>query len=95
MASIVRRRGAKVWTAFYRDAHGKQHCRSTGARDPKAGAKDRRPSTRLAASASKQTLRQAARVLADMQTLVGGERLAKTSLHAYVDRLAGGQERRN
>ena len=82
MASIVRRRGAKVWTAFYRDVHGKQHCRSTGARD-------RNRAQKIAdqyeeASSAQQTLRQVARVLADMQTLVGGERPAQTSLRAYV-----------
>jgi integrase len=82
MASIVRRRGAKVWTAFYRDVHGKQHCRSTGAHDRKQAQKiaDQYED----AASAQQTLRQAARVLADMQTLVGGEQLGKTSLRAYV-----------
>ena len=31
MASIVRRRGSAIWTAFFRDESGKQHCRSTKA----------------------------------------------------------------
>jgi hypothetical protein len=39
MASIMRRRGAKVWTAYYRDAGGIQHCRSTFFTDKKAAQK--------------------------------------------------------
>jgi hypothetical protein len=29
MASIARRRGSAIWTAFFRDENGRQHCRST------------------------------------------------------------------
>jgi integrase len=82
MASIVRRRGAKVWTAFYRDIRGKQHCRSTGAHDRKQAQKI--ADQYETAASAQQTLRQAARVLADMQCLVGGEQLARTSLRAHV-----------
>ena len=83
MASIVRRRGAKVWTAFYRDTHGKQHCRSTGARDKKQAQKIA-DQYELAAS-SQQTLRQVARVLADMRALTGSEQTATASLRTYVE----------
>jgi len=31
VASIVRRRGSVIWTVFFRDENGKQHCRSTKA----------------------------------------------------------------
>jgi integrase len=83
MASIVRRRGAKVWTAFYRDTNGRQHCRSTGAKDKKAAQKIA-DAYELAAQ-SQQTLRQAVRVLADMRALTGSEQPAATSLRSYVE----------
>jgi integrase len=82
MASIVRRRGAKVWTAFFRDVHRRQHCRSTGATDKKAAQKI--ADAYEAAASAKQTLRQVARVLDDMRALVGGERTAPVSLRSYA-----------
>src|SRR5215471_15542982 len=39
MASIVKRRGAKVWSAMYRDSSGRQHCKSTGETDKKKAQK--------------------------------------------------------
>jgi integrase len=83
MASIVRRRGAKVWTAFYRDAHGRQHCRSTGAKDKKA-AREIADAYELAAQ-NQQTLRQVARVLADMRALTGSEQSVAASLRSHVE----------
>jgi integrase len=82
VASILRRRGSKIWTAFYRDVHRRQHCRSTGATNKKAAQKI--ADAYEAAAAAKQTLRQVARVLDDMRALVGGERTAPVSLRSYA-----------
>jgi integrase len=82
MASIVRRRGAKVWTAFFRDIHGKQYCRSTGARDKKTAQKI--ADEFEAAAVTKRSQRQASRVLSEMHALLGGPRAAESSLRVYT-----------
>jgi len=82
MAAIVRRRGSRIWSAFYRDHTGKQHCRSTRSTDRKLaqkianefedGAKKRR------------TLRQLQRVLDQMHELVSGEKVSRLSVREFV-----------
>jgi hypothetical protein len=67
MASISRRRGSRIWTAFYRDQNGRLHCRSTGTTDRKqareiAGQYEE-------ASRKKRTLKQVMRVIGDMHRL--------------------------
>jgi hypothetical protein len=82
MAAIVRRRGSPIWTAFYRDQNGRQHCRSTKTSDRKLaqaianqyedGAK------------KKRTLRQLQRVLVQMHELVSGEKVNRLTVREFV-----------
>jgi integrase len=82
MAAIIRRRGSRIWSAFYRDYTGKQHCRSTRSTDRKLaqkianefedGAKKRR------------TLRQLQRVLDQMHELVSGEKVSRLTAREFV-----------
>ncbi len=65
MASIMRRRGAKVWTAYYRDAKGIQHCRSTYLVDKKDAQKVAEAYEN--ASREEQSLRKINRVLSEMR----------------------------
>ena len=81
MASIKRRRGAKIWTAYYRDAHGIQHCRSTYLDDKKAA--QRVADEYESASREKQSLRQINRVLSEMRALAGSQQ-ASVTLRAYT-----------
>jgi integrase len=82
MASIQRRRGSEIWTAFFRDEAGRLHCRSTQSTE-------RKLATRIAAefeaaAQKKRTLRQLQRVLAQMHELVNGEVLDRTTLRAFI-----------
>ena len=83
MASIKRRRGAKVWTAYYRDGAGIQYCRSTHV-------SDRKDAQRVAdayeeASREGQSLRQISAVLAEMRE-IAGSRHASVTLREYAAR---------
>ena len=62
MASIKRRRGAKVWTAYYRDSKGIQYCRSTYLSDKKDA--QRVADAYEEVSREQQSLRQISKVLA-------------------------------
>jgi integrase len=85
MATITRRRGSKVWTAFFRDANKppRLHCRSTGVTD-------RKEARRIAneyesVSRKKRTLRQLQRVLSDMHKLVGGEGAVIVTVREHIE----------
>ena len=86
MASITRRRGSRLWTAFFRDQNGRLHCRSTGVIDRKAA---RRIANEFeSASRKARSLRQLQRVLSDMHKLVGsgsGEGPAITTVRGHID----------
>jgi integrase len=81
MASIIRRRGAKVWTAFFRDANGIQHCRSTYLCDKKAA--QRVADAYEHTSRFEQSLRQISQVLAEMRELAGN-RHTMVTLRGYA-----------
>jgi integrase len=82
MASITRRRGSKIWTAFFRDENGRQHCRSTET-------VERKMAQRIAeafetAAQKKRTLAQLQRVLTQMHELVSGEAVNHVSVRASI-----------
>ncbi len=82
MTSIVRRRGSAIWTAFFRDQNGRQHCRSTESTD-------RKTAQRIAdefenAAQKKRTLRQLQRVLDQMYELVNGQRVERLAVREFV-----------
>jgi integrase len=82
MASITRRRGSDIWTAFFRDETGRQHCRSTETTDRKLAQK--LADQFEAGAQKKRTLRQLQCVLAQMHELVNGEALSRVSVRAFV-----------
>ena len=82
MASVYKRPGRKVWTAFYRDEAGKQHCRSTGSRTKKQAHRIAEEFERGARE--KRTLRQLTRVLDQMHELVNGQKVTRLSLAELV-----------
>jgi integrase len=82
MASINRRRGSAIWTAFFRDQFGRQHCRSTQTVDRKLAQKIAEQYE--AGARKKRTLRQLSRVLAQMHELVNGESVSQVSLRVFV-----------
>jgi integrase len=82
MASIVRRRGSAIWTCFFRDENGRQHCRSTETTDRKIA--QRLAEEFEAAAQKKRTLRQLQRVLDQMHELLSGEQVCRASLRAFV-----------
>ncbi len=82
MASITRRRSSAIWTAFFRDQDGRQHCRSTETTDRKVA---QAIAEQFEAGAQKQrTLRQLQRVLAQMHELVNGEPVTRVSVRALA-----------
>jgi integrase len=82
MASISRRRGSEIWTAFFRDQDGRQHCRSTQTTERKLA--QRIADQFEAAAQKKRTLRQLQRVLAELHELVSGEPVNRVSLRAFA-----------
>jgi integrase len=83
MASVSRRRGSRIWTAFFRDEHGRQHCISTGT-------DDKRLALAIAAEYQKEvrqkrTLKQVTRSLDRLHELVTGERISRYSLREYAN----------
>jgi integrase len=83
MASIQRRRGSEIWTAFFRDENGQQHCRSTETTERKLA---QRVADQFEAAAQKRrTLAQLQRVLAEMHELVNGEPVnSRLSVRAFI-----------
>src|SRR5271165_2798225 len=83
MASIKRRRSSEIWTAFFRDHDGRQHCRSTETTDRKLA---QTIADQFEAGAQKKrTLRQLQRVLAQMHELVSGEGVSlRVSLRTFA-----------
>jgi integrase len=82
MASVSRRRGSRIWTAFFRDEHGRQHCISTGT-------DDKRLALTIAAEYQKEvrqkrTVRQVTRSLDRLHELITGERISRWSLRQYA-----------
>lgn len=82
MASITRRRGSKVWTAFFRDEHGRQHCISTGTADKRLALTTAQEYEK--ASKQKRTFRQIQKTLDHLQELITGEPVARLSLREYA-----------
>jgi integrase len=83
MASVYKRPGRKTWTAFYRDVHGRQHCKSTGAHNKKQALKVAEEYEK--ASRERRTLKQIHRVLDQMHELVSGERVCRVTVAEYVE----------
>jgi integrase len=82
MAAIIRRRSSRIWSAFYRDYAGKQHCRSTRSTDRKLAQKI---ADEFESGAKKQrTLRQLQRVLDQMHELVSGEKVSRLTTREFV-----------
>lgn len=84
MATIIRRRGSRVWTAFFRDENGRLHCRSTKE-------VNRKKANEIAlqydkASRNKRTLKQVMRVISDMHKLIGGaDEMATITVRRHVE----------
>jgi integrase len=82
MASITRRRGSEIWTAFFRDETGRQHCRSTETTDRQLA---RRIAEEFEAAAQKKrTLRQLQRVLDQMHELISGEAVQRLTFRDFA-----------
>jgi integrase len=82
MASITRRRDSQIWTAFFRDQDGRQHCRSTETTDRKLA---QAIADQFEAGASKRrTLAQLQRVLVEMHELVTGEPVNRVTVRAFT-----------
>jgi hypothetical protein len=83
MASVARRRGCKIWSAFFRDERGVQHCRSTGT--------DNKHQALLiaqeyeAASRTAKTMRQIQKTLESMRELVTGEVTPHATLRTIAE----------
>jgi integrase len=82
MASIQRRRGSEIWTAFFRDQDGRQHCRSTETTERKLAV--RIAAAFEAGAQQKRTLRQLQRVLAEMHELVNGESVNRLTVRQFI-----------
>lgn len=82
MASITRRRASAIWTAFFRDQDGRQHCRSTETTDRKLA--QHIADQYEAGAQKKRTLRQLSRVLTELHQLVTGEAVNRVSLRTFV-----------
>src|SRR5260370_42494904 len=93
MASIVRRRGSKLWTAFFRDQNGKQHCRSTEETNKKRAQKI--ADEWEAAGQHKRTLRATRRVLAQVDEPVGGSKLGDVTCRAPLNEWRGAKRPEN
>jgi integrase len=87
MAYIVRRRGSKTWTAFYRIS-GKQYCRSTKQ-------KDKRLAQRIADSwegVRGKRLSQIRKVMVELAELVTGTKLEDTSCRKHFEEWLSGKK---
>jgi integrase len=82
MASVTRRRGSKIWTAFFRDERGRQHCRSTATSDKRLAVTIAQDYEK--AAKQKRTKRQVQKVLDHLHELITGEPIARTSLREYA-----------
>jgi integrase len=78
VSSVSRRRGCKIWSAFFRDLDGRQRCRSTGT-DNKHAALVIANEYELVAR-QKKTLRQIRRTLEGLRELVSGEATPSSTL---------------
>ena len=68
MATIIRRRGSKIWTAFFRDEQGRQHCLSTKETDKRVAiviAQDWEKAAR-----QKRTMRQTQKVIDRLHEMI-------------------------
>jgi integrase len=83
MATIIRRRGSKIWTAFFRDERGRQHCLSTKETDKRVAiviAQDWEKAAR-----QKRSMRQTQKVIDRLHEMISGERIARLSIREFVD----------
>jgi integrase len=82
MASIIRRRGSPIWTAFFRDHNGRQHCVSTKTTDKRLAIAIANEWEK--AAWEKRSMRQTQRVIDRLHELTSGERIARLSLREYT-----------
>ena len=84
MATIIRRRGSRIWTAFFRDETGRLHCRSTKKTDRKEARKVADQYEDIARN--KRTLEQIIRVIGDLHRQTGGKgELATITVRQHVE----------
>jgi integrase len=83
MASVSRRRGCKIWSAFFRDLDGRLRCRSTGT-DIK-GLALRIAQEYEQAARAKKTLRQIQKTLEGLRELVSGEVTPRATLRQVAE----------
>jgi integrase len=83
MSTVIRRRGSKIWTAFFRDHTGRQHCLSTKETDKRLALAI--ASEWEKAAWKKRSMRQTQRVIDRLHELVSGEQIARLSLRQYVE----------
>src|SRR5258707_14708280 len=82
MASIIRRRGSKIWTAFFRDHNGRQHCISTQETDKRVAIAIAQEWEKSAWR--KRSMRQTQRVIDRLHELISGDRIARLSMREYA-----------
>jgi hypothetical protein len=82
-ASVARRRGCKIWSAFFRDLDGRQRCRSTGI-DIKGLALWIAQEYEQAAR-QKKTLRQIQRTLEGFREMLTGEVTPRATLRQFAE----------
>jgi integrase len=83
MASIIRRRGSAIWTAFFRDHTGRQHCISTKTTDKRVALAIAREWE--TAAWEKRSMRQTQRVIDRLHELTSGKRIARLSVRQFID----------
>jgi hypothetical protein len=83
MASIIRRRGSAIWTAFFRDHNGRQHCISTKETDKRLAMAIANEWEK--AAWKKRSMRQTQRVIDRLHELTSGERIARLSVKQFSE----------
>jgi integrase len=83
MASIIRRRGSPIWTAFFRDHTGRQHCISTKETDKRLALAIANEWEK--AAWKKRSMRQTQKVIDRLHELTSGESIARLSVRQFID----------
>lgn len=81
MASIIRPRGSKIWTAFFRDQDGRQHCISTNETDKRVAIARQEWEK---AAWRKRSMRQTQKVIDRSHEMISGARIAWLSMREYA-----------
>jgi integrase len=82
MATVIRRRGSRIWTAFFRDVEGRQHCVSTKETDKRVAIAIANEWEK--AAWRKRSMRQTQKVIDRLHELQSGEPIVRLSLREFA-----------